>query len=596
MDCCCPLPRPMKTEPDIRRAWKQLCDYTEQVRTSTGVPGLAMAIVWLPEAGAPVVETQGFGYRKMGALDEVTAETVFPLASLSKPLASTVMTALVREGKIAWKDKVTHLGFANPPTFGSLFAHRSGLPEHAGDLLEDMGYDREAVLKRLHLLELDRTGGFAYTNFGLTAAACEAAERAQQRWEDLAHDRLYAPLGMRSTSSRFADFLARPNRTWGHQRDDKGNWSHHVQRNPDAQSPAGGVTSTANDMALWLRLQLGDPGLSGFDKEFHSLLGQTHEPYDGGHYGLGWNVSVDPDGALLNIGHSGAFLLGAATCVKLVPKDRLGIVVLTNGEPTGVPEAISAAFFLLAGDPKLDARTLMTRMAPHPLHPDRQGTLLQNFEGAMHEELYPPARSNDTAEPTRSIAGSHAFQGRYASAFYGTIEVGVEQGRLFMLQGPEERRERFELTPTQEEHVFVYDSRGENGTLNNRVAFQRGGPDGGLDQVTVWNLFAVTPCDLKDQGNTLCPVSGNIRAWRLTAPEAGSVRLTLARTGVDGFRQSPPMQAARGDNRFVGAGLEVREGDMLGFAIDDHQYWQLATGGYAVKADIDREGTFTRVA
>ena len=32
---------------------------------------------------------------------------------------------------------------------GDMFSHRSGLPDHAGDMLEDLGYDRRYVLERL---------------------------------------------------------------------------------------------------------------------------------------------------------------------------------------------------------------------------------------------------------------------------------------------------------------------------------------------------------------------------------------------------------------------------------------------------------------
>ena len=72
-------------------------------------------------------------------------------------------------------------------------------------------------------------------------------------------------------------------------------------------------------------------------------------------YGLGWNVGRDPAGRL-TLNHSGAFDLGAATFVMLVPEEKLGIVVLTNGAPIGVPEAIAFHFFDLvhAGKPARD--------------------------------------------------------------------------------------------------------------------------------------------------------------------------------------------------------------------------------------------------
>ena len=56
------------------------------------------------------------------------------------------------------------------------------------------------------------------------------------------------------------------------------------------------------------------------------------------------------------LGHSGAFNLGAATAVSLLPGEQLGIVALTNGRPQGIPEAICAAFLDTAqnGAPTVD--------------------------------------------------------------------------------------------------------------------------------------------------------------------------------------------------------------------------------------------------
>lgn len=608
----------MITQADVQRAWKRLSEYTENARAATGVPGIAIAMVWLPESGSPLVETLGTGCRLLGsrapvADNQVTADTVFPLASLSKPLASTVMTALVRGTRDGWEEKVPSLGLAVTPTFASLFAHRSGLPDHAGDLLEDMGYDRKAVLERLHLLALDRTGGYAYTNFGLTAAACQAAVlHGEKGWEDVAHDRLYAPLGMKSTSSRYFDFLKRENRTWAHRLKANGEWYHPQplpdgqhppdgQRNPDAQSPAGGVTSSANDMALWLRLQLGDLGL-GFDAEFFRWLCLTHRPYAPGiiykpeashephasGYGLSWNVT-DMEGQPIKYSHSGAFGLGAATSVELWPEDRLGIVVLTNGEPVGVAEALCEAFWAFVSDARLEVSALLKSDFDSFVHPGHKRTFVGRFQEAMHQELHPPARASDTANPARIVSDKYGLLGSYQSPFYGTIEFHVEKDRMFMLQGP--GHQRFDVTATHTNDVFVYDSHGENGTANNRIAFNPATPN----QVTVWNLFVATPLTLKSEGNTSCPVSGEIRAWRVHASKPGQVRLTVARKGVDGLRQSPLMTVAVGDNRFVGADLPVLEGDMLGFSVDDREYWQHSTDDYAVEADIDREGTFTRV-
>ena len=216
----------------------------------TGVPGLSVAVVH----GEQVAYLKGFGVRRAGGAEPVDPDTVFQLASMSKPIASTVVAALAGDGVVTWDDPIV----SHDPAFAmhdawvtravtlrDMFCHRSGLPDHAGDMVEDIGYDRAEVLRRLRFIKPDSSfrSHYAYTNFGLTAAAVAAAKASGRSWEDLSAERLYRPLGMTRTSSRFADFIAAPNRAIGHVRADNA-WVARYTRDPDAQSPAGGVCST----------------------------------------------------------------------------------------------------------------------------------------------------------------------------------------------------------------------------------------------------------------------------------------------------------------------------------------------------------------
>src|SRR6185312_9574369 len=127
-------------------------------------------------------------------------------------------------------------------TIGDMYAHRSGLYEHAGDELEEIGYDRAAIIERLREIPLEpfRTT-YHYGNFDITTAAESVAQAAGEDWADLSERLLYEPLGMNSTSSRFADLEDRDDRALGHVEVD-GEWIVNPdQRQPDAQSPAGGV-------------------------------------------------------------------------------------------------------------------------------------------------------------------------------------------------------------------------------------------------------------------------------------------------------------------------------------------------------------------
>src|SRR5438093_3836345 len=69
------------------------------------LPGLAIAIVFQDK----VVYAKGFGVRDVNTKTPVGADTVFQLASLSKAIGSTVVAALVSEGKITWDSKLSVL-------------------------------------------------------------------------------------------------------------------------------------------------------------------------------------------------------------------------------------------------------------------------------------------------------------------------------------------------------------------------------------------------------------------------------------------------------------------------------------------------------
>ena len=475
----------------VAAATGQLDALADQSLRQSGVPGMAVVVVHEDR----VVYLKGFGVREAGKDARVDADTVFQLASLSKPIASTVLAALVGDRRIAWDDRVADrdpafqlndAGATGQVTLRDLFAHRSGLPDHAGDLLEDMGYGRAEILRRLRHVPLGNRfrSTYAYTNFGLSEAAFAAAKAVGLPWEDLSAQRLYGPLGMAATSSRHADFVAAGNRAVGHVPID-GAYVPRYVRQPDAQSPAGGVSSSVRDLAQWVRLHLEAGRLDGQPIVDAAALGETHrpqivnhEPADpavdrAGFYGLGWNVSYDQAGRV-RLGHSGAFSMGAATAVSLVPGERLGIVVLTNAAPIGVPEALAASFLDLA----LDGRIAQ----------DWPALYRKAFDDLAREECAGPTDySKPPARPTPALSLA-TYAGAYANDYFGPVEVVEQAGGLALLQGPGR-------TPSTLRHwdgnTFVYQPIGENGIGCGvkAVAFQIGST-GTTASVRVENLDA----------------------------------------------------------------------------------------------------------
>ena len=471
----------------IERSLPELDDLVRETLKQTGVPGLSIAIVH----GDQIVYLKGFGVRQAGKSEPVDVDTVFALASMSKPIASTVVAALAGDGLIAWDDPIVrhdpefamHAAWVTREiTLRDMFCHRSGLPHHAGDTLEDIGYERREVLHRLRHVKPESSfrSHYAYTNFGLTAAAVAAAKASGKSWEDLSVERLYQPLGMRSTSSRFADFMASANRALGHVRQD-GAWVAKYTRDPDAQSPAGGVSSSARDMAQWLRLQLGRGSIDGRDIVKSAALDETHRPQivstpaanamidRSSFYGLGWGIGYDEQGRI-RWSHSGAFNLGAATCVNVLPIEQIGIVVLTSAYPIGVPEAICRSFLDLAltGRVERDWLALFGQAMAAAVAPEY---------GTSVDYSKPPGR------PTAALAAA-AYVGNYHSDLYGPIQVARIDSGLVLKLGP--RQESYVLHHFERD-VFTYQPAGENAYGPSAVTFQVGA-DQKATSLTIENL------------------------------------------------------------------------------------------------------------
>lgn len=425
------------TPEQVTAALAQLDTLAQTALTRTGVPGMSIAVVYRDQ----VVYLKGFGVRDTAGRQPVDPDTVFQIASLSKPLSSTVISAIVSDGLATWDDPLVQHdpGFAmydpwvtSQVTLRDMFAHRSGLPGNAGNDLEEVGYDRDTVLHRLRYIKPASSfrSTYAYSNFGMTAGGIAAAKAAGMSWEDASDALLYRPLGMTTTSSRYADFLTRPNRARLHVYKD-GAWSPDFERNADPQSPAGGVSSSARDLAQWLRLQLGEGTIDGRRLIKPEVLAQTHLPtiirglnpetQAPGFYGLGWNVDYDAQGRVF-LAHAGAYSVGARTEARLLPAEDLGIVVLTNAFPTGVPEAITSAFFdlVLQGRITRDWLTLWN---------GAYDSVQENLSAVGARYISPPAQPSPPL-PLRAYAGA------YANDYLGMVQIVERDGGLVLLIGP----------------------------------------------------------------------------------------------------------------------------------------------------------------
>ena len=446
------------TRNDVDQALEVIPAEIEDLLEQSGVPGAAVTIVFEDD----VVFAEGFGVREVGENDAVGPDTVFQVASLSKPISATAIAGLVGDGVVAWDEPIIdHLpdfALADPyvtenVTIADMFTHRSGLPEHAGDLLEDLGFDRREIFDRLvdEPLTPFRTEHH-YTNIGLTAGAEAAAVAAGGSWEGVIEDRLFEPAGMANTSASFSDYIDAADRAVPHMLDDDGGFTVGEQRNADEQSPAGGVSSTAVDLGTWMRIQLGEGNLGDEPivdpvplLDMQTPLSLSNPPRSpsahSAFYGLGLGVSVDDDG-FVRWSHSGAFLLGTGTNVLFVPGQQLGVSVLTNGAPVGMAEAAAQSIVDLIIDGEV------TR--------DWYAGYSGVFAGFFEPET--PTDWNEAPTDPAPPSPLGVYVGTYDNDYYGPLQVTQSGDSLTMSLGPDLT---FELEPYDGD-AFLFTPPGEN--------------------------------------------------------------------------------------------------------------------------------------
>ena len=183
-------------------------------------------------------------------------------------------------------------------------------------------------------------------------------------------------------------------------------------------------------------------------------------------YGYGFNTESAAGGRTV-ISHSGGFVLGAATNIRMIPSLDLGIVTLTNGAPYGLPEAVNAQFLDLVqyGEVTRD--------------------WVADYQSAVASLTVPAGDLVDASAPgDPEPAGPLSdYTGTYGNDYFGALTVSERDGALMLAMGPDGDY-TLELSAWDGD-VFSFVPTGENapeGSLSS-ATFTRG-PDG-VDALTL---------------------------------------------------------------------------------------------------------------
>ena len=296
------------------------------------IPGLSLVIV---NGEEEVIRS--YGYARIATKVPVSPTTLFELGSCSKAFTALALTKLEQQQQIDLDRYVseylpwfcvTYQDSAVEVTVRQVMHHTSGIPWSTIAKIPQSNADDalEQTVRQLIGQELDELPGeeyhYATVNYDILALIMETV--TNQTFEEYLQKNVINALNLEATSVGVPSDSAAM--ATGYKIGFLAPRAYHapIYRGNNA---AGYVISNAEDMARWLKIQMGLTGDSL--EQWVSLTHQRDETvplHDMAAYARGWEVSLDGTGEVFHRGLNPNF----SSYVAMRANDQLGVVVLAN--------------------------------------------------------------------------------------------------------------------------------------------------------------------------------------------------------------------------------------------------------------------------
>ncbi len=266
---------------------------------------------------------------------------MFEIGSNSKAFTALVILNLEKDGLIELEDEVTkyipwlkmkYKGSEAPITIEHLLYQTSRIPFKTIDKIPASNDDNalEETVKTLIDIELDIEPGkdFQYATINYDVLGLIIEKVSGMTYERYIEENVLNPMELNNTYMERSNSIEK-DMSKGYK---IGFLSPRLYNAPiyKGNKPAGYIISNAEDMAKWLKIQMGNFNNSKFDKE---LIENSHKPNrriaplaDGASYGSGWFVYQKDGGEISHGGNNPNY----SSFITFRPEDKVGIAVLGN--------------------------------------------------------------------------------------------------------------------------------------------------------------------------------------------------------------------------------------------------------------------------
>jgi CubicO group peptidase (beta-lactamase class C family) len=306
-------------------------------------PGLAIAVV----RGDQIIFLQGFGYRDVKAKLPVTPQTQFYIASTTKSFTATAAKLLADEGKIdldaPLKKYFPDLALKAPLSteqisVRDLLTHRSGINNEAINFRTAYTgqYDANVVLDLLSNYSKPIGPEFRYSNIGYIVASYVMEKATGETWQQVVERKVLKPLGLKNTNSLASKAKASGDFALPYLAEN-GRFTELPYKEDNTMHAAGGMASSAEDLAKWVIVNMNGGKLEGkqiipatsLEEILSPQINQKRKFYkfERYAYSLGWNIGTYNNDKFI---HCFGEFPGFRPHVSFMPEHNIGVVVLAN--------------------------------------------------------------------------------------------------------------------------------------------------------------------------------------------------------------------------------------------------------------------------
>ena len=302
------------------------------------VPGVAIGVF---DNG--VVTTRGLGVTNVDDPLPITPHTVFPIASISKTFAATMVMRLVEQGKIDLKApvrkylpdfKVRDESVARDVTVWNLLTHTAGWEGQVSgpDRGEDTLRNFTATVMPDLMQVAPPAAAWSYNNAGFSVSGRVIESVTGKSINRSIDELVFQPLGLKCAGTTAGDFIVHRFAV-GHS--SRGDQPAAAIRpfSPSVSVTAGGVGLCIDDLMRYAQFHLGDgtaaSGARVLSKASLEMMRTTqlHKQGTDDDIGIAWHLRNVGN---LRVAAHGGTLSGHILLLELVPEKNFAIGILTN--------------------------------------------------------------------------------------------------------------------------------------------------------------------------------------------------------------------------------------------------------------------------